>query len=64
MIPQKAKELIGKLFSNDDEIVYYAEYDDGCAHTITRKGAESWQGKHSPHLRFYPDDKPVREWHK
>lgn len=64
-LPDKIKKLIGKLFQVDDEIIYYAEYSDGCTYVRTRSGAEQWEGKeHSPHIKFYPNDKPVKEWGK
>jgi hypothetical protein len=45
------------------EIVYYAEYSDGCYYIESSGGDSKWNGKtHAPHTSFYPDDIPVKVW--
>lgn len=60
--PKDAIRKAGKL-QPGATITYYIEYDDGCTYTEYDNGAKSWEGRsHSPHIEFYPDDLPIREY--
>ena len=44
--------------------IYRAEYSDGCVVIKTTRGMSSYGPEHAPHLSFFPDDVPVREWRR